>query len=107
MCAELGIALGVATLGSLITAAYRFTLPAHLPDGTPDPTASVVAEGISAAPAAAAASPDLADQLLHAAGAAFTDGYNLVGVVGGLALVGTAVLTRRRLDSSTEAVRVS
>jgi DHA2 family multidrug resistance protein-like MFS transporter len=106
MCAELGIALGVATLGSLITAAYRFTLPARLPEGTPESAASAVAEGISAAPAAAAASPDLADQVLHAAGAAFTDGYNVVGVVGGLALVAIAVLTRRQLGSSTEAVPI-
>jgi DHA2 family multidrug resistance protein-like MFS transporter len=100
MGGELGIALGVATLGSLLTAVYRLALPGDLPEGTSDAAASLAAEGISAAPAAAAtSSPDLAAQVLHAAAAAFADGYNVVGVLGGLALMVTAWLTRRVLGS--------
>lgn len=96
-CGELGIALGVATLGSMVTAVYRVVLPGRLPATTPDTTTELAAEGVSAAPAAAAQSPDLAAQILAAAGSAFTEGYNVVGVLGGLALLVTAVAARRVL----------
>ncbi|MDR7253011.1 hypothetical protein J2X46_001996 [Nocardioides sp. BE266] len=97
MCGELGIALGVATLGSLVAALYRFNLPGLLPYGITDGTAATVNEGVSAAPAAAAQSPGLADQVLAAAQGAFTDAYNVVGVLGGIALLVTAVVARRVL----------
>jgi MFS transporter, DHA2 family, multidrug resistance protein len=94
---ELGIALGVATLGSLVTAVYRFVLPGHLPTTTPETTASVVGEGITAAPAAAAESPELGAALVAAAEDAFTRGYTVVGILGGLVMLATALVVRRVL----------
>lgn len=97
MCGELGIALGVATLGSLVAALYRLELPGLLPPGISHQATSTLSEGVSAAPAAAAQSPDLVDQVLAAAQTAFTDAYNVVGVLGGLTLLVTAVVARRVL----------
>jgi DHA2 family multidrug resistance protein-like MFS transporter len=97
MCGELGIALGVATLGSLVAALYRLELPGLLPAGLPADGAAAVREGVSAAPAVAAGSPELAEQVLAAARTAFTDAYNVAGILGGLALLVTAVVARRVL----------
>jgi DHA2 family multidrug resistance protein-like MFS transporter len=97
MCGELGIALGVATLGTLVAAVYRLDLPGRLPAGTSTESASLAQEGVTAAPAAADLTPDLAAQILAAAQSAFTDAYNVVGLLGGLALLATAVVARRVL----------
>lgn len=97
MCGELGIALGVATLGTLVAALYRVTLPGRLPAGISSESASTVREGVTAAPAAADQSPELAGQIVAAAQTAFTDAYNVVGLLGGVALLATAVIARRVL----------
>ena len=97
MWGEPGLAMGVATLGSLVAALYRLELPGLLPAGLSTESATTVGEGVTAAPAAAAQSPDLAGQVLAAAQTAFTDAYNVVGVLGGLALLVTAVVARRVL----------
>jgi DHA2 family multidrug resistance protein-like MFS transporter len=102
-CGELGIALGVATLGTLVTAIYRGLLPGVLPAGASSASAEVAAEGVSSAPAAAALSPELASHIVYAAQSAFTHGYNVVGVLGGLALIGTAVAARRVLGGNGSA----
>jgi DHA2 family multidrug resistance protein-like MFS transporter len=60
-------------------------------------SAATVREGVTAAPAAGAGTPELADQILIAAQSAFTDAYNVIGVVGGLALLAMAVVARRVL----------
>ena len=101
MCGELGIALGVATLGSLVTAVYRFVLPGELPAGVTADVAARAAEGVSTAPAAAAAVPQLGAQVVEAAGVAFTEGYNAVGLLGGLVLLGGAFAVRRVLGAVT------
>lgn len=98
-CGELGIAMGVATLGTIVTAIYRGLLPGVLPSGTSSASAELAAEGVSSAPGAAAQSPDVAAQIVYAAQSAFTDGYNVVGVLGGLALIGTALAARRVLGA--------
>ena len=46
-------------------------------------------------PAAADQSPELAGQIMAAAQTAFTDAYNVVGLLGGVALLATAVVARR------------
>lgn len=97
MCGELGVALGVATLGSLLAALYRFELPGLLPAGLPPESAASVREGVTAAPAAATAAPDLADELVVAAQTAFTEAYNVIGLLGGIALLAVAVLARHVL----------
>lgn len=97
MCGELGIALGVATLGSLVAALYRLDLPGLLPYGVSTEAAATASEGVTAAPAAAAQAPGLAEQVVAAAQGAFTDAYNVVGVLGGLTLLATALVARRVL----------
>ncbi|SEB98517.1 MFS transporter, DHA2 family, multidrug resistance protein [Nocardioides exalbidus] len=106
MCGELGVALGVATLGSLVSAIYRLELPGLLPAGTSTATASWVSEGVTTAPAAAAGTPDLAGSIVGAAQTAFTDAYNVVGVLGGVALLALAVLVRRVLAAPADAVEI-
>lgn len=92
-CGELGIALGVATLGSLLTVVYRGALPGLLPDGTSRSAAEEAVDGIG--PASVVSSP----AVLDAARTAFTEGFNVVGVVGGLTLLVAAVAARRVLGA--------
>ena len=56
-------------------------------------------EGVTAAPAAADQSPELAGQIMAAAQTAFTDAYNVIGLLGGVALLATAVVARRVLGA--------
>ncbi|WP_434094014.1 MFS transporter [Nonomuraea pusilla] len=84
---EMGMALGVATLGSVGTAVYRsqVDLPAQVPDGAGDTLAGAL-------DAAKSLPGDLAAALADSARAAFTDGMNVIGVIGALFALGTAVL---------------
>lgn len=88
---ELGIALGVATIGSLAGAVYRTELvtPAEVSGRLAD----AARESITGAVAAAGAVPaDVAAALLASARDAFTAGLNLAGAVGaGLFVVMAAV----------------
>ncbi|MGJ5832418.1 MFS transporter [Streptomyces ossamyceticus] len=84
---ELGMALGVAILGSVGTAVYRseVDVPARIPDGAGD----TLAEALQAAKALPA---DVAATFVESGRAAFTEGMNVIGVVGALLALGTAVL---------------
>ncbi|MCX5205632.1 MFS transporter [Streptomyces sp. NBC_00237] len=84
---ELGMALGVAVLGSIGTAVYRsgVDVPAGVADGAGDSLAGVVE-------AAAKLPSDVAAALLESARAAFTDGMNVIGAIGVVLALGTAVL---------------
>jgi DHA2 family multidrug resistance protein-like MFS transporter len=87
---EFGIALGVATMGSLGTAVYRSQLSDSLGSDLPGEVVAAAREGITGAAAAAAQLPDrLGADLLAAARDAFTDGLN---VVAGLSAVVFLVL---------------
>jgi DHA2 family multidrug resistance protein-like MFS transporter len=97
MCGELGIALGVATLGTLVAVLYRLDLPGRLPVGTSPESSSLAREGVTAAPAAGDLTPELAGRIVAAAQSAFTDAYNVIGLLGGVALLVTAVVARRVL----------
>ncbi|WP_330176895.1 MFS transporter [Streptomyces sp. NBC_01498] len=83
---ELGMALGVALLGSLAAAVYRggVDVPAGVP-GADETLAGAVesARGLSS---------DVATTLLDSARAAFTDGMNVIGGIGALAALASAVL---------------
>ncbi|MGI5237264.1 MFS transporter [Dactylosporangium sp. CA-139066] len=78
---EFGIAVGIATLGSLGTLVYRTVL--DLPPGAP----AAARGSLTAAVQLASGVPGLLD----AARAAFTTGLNAVGVVGALIFFGLAV----------------
>lgn len=84
---ELGIAIGVAVLGSLTTAVYRSQLTT--PDSLPPAEATALTDSISSA-------ASIADQLpkgaLIEAHQAFTTGMNVAAVVAGLAIAAVTVL---------------
>ncbi|WP_069886222.1 MFS transporter [Streptomyces luteocolor] len=86
---ELGAALGIALLGSIVTGVYRdFTAP----PGTPADVASASHESLGGAVESVAALPaPQADALLSAAQSAFVDGLRLAAGVGAAVLLATAV----------------
>jgi DHA2 family multidrug resistance protein-like MFS transporter len=94
---ELGAALGMAVLGSVLNAVYRNVL--DLPAGTPAPAASAARDSIAAALQAAAGLPgDLAARVAAAARDAFVDGMHaaLVCSAGLAALVAVFALVTLR-----------
>jgi DHA2 family multidrug resistance protein-like MFS transporter len=83
------MALGIATLGSIITAVYRGLA---IPPGTPDAVASHARESLAAAVDASARLPaDNGHVLLTAARDAFTDGLAIAAGVGSALLLASAV----------------
>ncbi len=95
---ELGVALGVAVIGSLSTAMYRLQIARTLPAGVPRQAAAAAHESLASAVTAAARLPQRpGSALLDTARQAFTHGLNtaaLVSVVvaAGLALLAVALL---------------
>ncbi|MEV0647850.1 MFS transporter [Phytomonospora sp. NPDC050363] len=89
---ELGIAIGVAILGSLTTAVYRAQLT--VPEGLSDAEAAALADSLNATVAVADGLPAGA---LEDARLAFTTGMNVAAVVAGLAIAAATVLCLRRL----------
>ncbi|MEV0122992.1 MFS transporter [Streptomyces sp. NPDC050703] len=87
---ELGAALGIALLGSIVTGVYRdFTAPA----GTPPDVASAAHESLGGAVESAQnLPPHEAEALLHAAQASFVDGLRFASGVGAAVLLATAVV---------------
>jgi DHA2 family multidrug resistance protein-like MFS transporter len=84
---ELGIALGVATLGTVGTAVYRAQIVDSIPAGVPTSAADAARESIANAVASARDLPGpVADSLVEVAGTAFTSGLH---VVAGIAAAGT------------------
>ncbi|MFE9094588.1 MFS transporter [Streptomyces sp. NPDC007264] len=101
---ELGAALGIALLGSIVTGVYRgFTGP----PGTP----AAAHESLGGAAEAAAGMPaDTARALLESARAAFVHGLTLAAAVGAAVLLATAaaawfLLRGQRLEDGTRAPR--
>ncbi|MFH8563362.1 MFS transporter [Streptomyces sp. NPDC017988] len=86
---ELGAALGIALLGSIVTGVYRdFTAP----PGTPPAVASASHESLGGAVESVAdLPPHQADALLVAAQTAFVDGLRLAATAGAAVLLATAV----------------
>ncbi|WP_067967653.1 MFS transporter [Nocardiopsis trehalosi] len=96
---ELGGALGVALLGSVLTAAYQWRLDAV--PGVPDETMRAAEETLGGAVTAVEGLPAAtADALLLAARSAFTDGIHLTSAIAAAITVAAAVqagvLLRRR-----------
>ncbi|MGV9882983.1 MFS transporter [Streptomyces sp. NPDC003006] len=87
---ELGAALGIALLGSIVTGVYRdFTAPA----GTPPHVASAAHESLGGAVESLdGLPPHQADALLSAAQTAFVDGLRLAAGVGAAVLLATATV---------------
>ncbi|MFG2028115.1 MFS transporter [Streptomyces sp. NPDC048825] len=100
---ELGAALGIALLGSIVTGVYAgFTAPA----GTPPEVAAAAHESLGGAVEATAGLPN-AEALLDAARAAFVDGLAFAAGAGAVVLLGAAVaawflLRGQRLEGGAE-----
>jgi DHA2 family multidrug resistance protein-like MFS transporter len=89
---ELGVALGVATLGSLSAVVYRGQLT--VPADTPRPAAASARESIASAVATARDLPGaMGTDLLESARAAFTSGLHAVTGVTALLFLGLAIIT--------------
>ncbi|WP_068928078.1 MFS transporter [Planobispora rosea] len=103
---ELGLALGVAVLGSAGSAVYRQAVSATLPSGPPPEAASAARDSIEAAVTSVAHLPPAqAQAVLAPAREAFTTGLNLVAGIGAAAALALAVLalvTLRRQPPVTE-----
>jgi DHA2 family multidrug resistance protein-like MFS transporter len=90
---ELGIALGVATLGSLVTAVYRHRIAGHVSDSVPASAADSARESLVEAVSVAQSLPDpLRAALLDPAREAFTLGLNTAAGVGAVACLCASVL---------------
>ncbi|WP_309235421.1 MFS transporter [Streptomyces sp. TRM64462] len=103
---ELGAALGIALLGSIVTGVYRdFTTPHGVPAGP----AAAAHESLGGAVEAAAALPDRsATALVTAAQDAFVSGLHIAAAVGAAVLLATAaaawhLLRGQRLEDSAAA----
>jgi DHA2 family multidrug resistance protein-like MFS transporter len=100
---ELGMALGIATLGSIVTGVYRSFA---VPQGIPADVASHSRDSLAAAIDAAGTLPaDQAQALLDAAKTAFTSGLAIASGVGSVLMLISAVavwLLLRGLPSAAE-----
>ncbi|MFK0246307.1 MFS transporter [Amycolatopsis azurea] len=100
-CGELAVALGIAVMGTLVTAVYRLRLDGLLPPGIGDAAreSHTVAERV-----AADLPPDTGQAVLGAAREAFGVAFSTVGYVCAVVTVGLgafAVLRLRRRDGIT------
>ncbi|WP_232666630.1 MFS transporter [Pseudonocardia sp. TRM90224] len=90
---ELGLALGVALLGSVGIAVYRVTMAATLPAGLAPDVATAAGDTVDGATAAAAGLPaQQAADLLAAAREAFAGGVSVVGTIAAVLTAALAVL---------------
>ncbi len=90
---EFGFALGIATLGSIGTAAYRSQIAGTIPAGVPAEAAAIARDTLAGASAAAGTLGDqVAVGLLIAARAAFTSGMHVVTALSAVLLLAVAVL---------------
>jgi len=95
---EFGVALGIALLGSLGTAIYRFKMDGAIPAGVSADIADAARESISGAVSAAAHVPGrIGAGLLEAAHQAFTTALNMVAGISAIVFVGLAVLAAMSL----------
>jgi DHA2 family multidrug resistance protein-like MFS transporter len=97
---ELGLALGIATLGSLTTAIYRTRMADHLGAPLAQDIARAVSDSLAGARSVAQALPD---GLLADAQAAFVSGFNVAAAVSGIGiavLAGLAAITLRHIGVS-------
>ncbi|HEY9411625.1 MAG TPA: MFS transporter [Jiangellaceae bacterium] len=102
MSGEGGIALGIATLGSLGTLVYRQQLDTTLPAGLPDDIADHARHSITTALESAHQLPGhLGAELAGAAKAAFTTGLDIVAAAGALAFLACAALAALTLRQSS------
>jgi DHA2 family multidrug resistance protein-like MFS transporter len=90
---EVGIALGIATLGSLGAAVHRTSMTGQVPAEVPAGAADTALDGLEGAGRVARDLPEpLAGELLDSAQLAFTSGLQVVAAVGVVLALGSAAL---------------
>lgn len=93
---ELGMALGIAVMGSIGTVIYRNRM--DVPDGIPNEAAESASDTLAAAMNAAEQLPTaLADEIRMLAQAAFASGFQVVGILSSVLLIGIAVISMASL----------
>ncbi|HYQ00774.1 MAG TPA: MFS transporter [Polyangiaceae bacterium] len=99
--AELGGALGIAVLGSVVSSAYRLHMTDWNGAGLSEPSSSAVRDSLSGALAAASELPvQSASGLLARAREGFTTGLHFTAVFSAVFLAGLALLTVRQARSA-------
>ncbi|MEV7969656.1 MFS transporter [Sphaerisporangium sp. NPDC088356] len=100
---ELGVAMGVAALGSLATFVYRTDLTTHLPAGLPTTAAHTATESITAALATAQhLTGQLATDLTTTAQTAYTTGLNIVAALGATIFIALAIISATILRNTNQ-----
>lgn len=90
---EFGGALGIAILGSVVTAIYRPLVAATLPAGLPDTAAVAARDTLGGALGAAAdLAPALGESLVTVARAAYVDAFQVIALICAVALAGAAFI---------------
>ena len=98
MVQELGVALGVALLGSLAALLYRVKIANVIPDGVSPEVSTALGESLWAT---MVISDQISAGLLEQAQAAFTQGMNMAATVSGVAFMALAfmsVVTLRHVE---------
>jgi EmrB/QacA subfamily drug resistance transporter len=98
---EVGGALGIAVLGTILTSRFSSLMDDRLPAAVPDETRTAARSSVSAAMAIAEkAPPELADAVRAGARAAFTDAFNSAFVVSAVLLAVMAVVASRAVPDT-------
>lgn len=101
---ELGVALGIAVLGSLQLVVYRAALA--LPDGLPAGAAEAVRDSLASGSAVLDPSTPVGAEALAAAQHAFTAGMQLASVVAAVILAVAAIIAWRVIPSTRERAEI-
>jgi DHA2 family multidrug resistance protein-like MFS transporter len=89
---ELGGALGLALLGSLGTAVYRFSLESQMPTGVDSETVEAALDTLGGAAAVASRLPEaLGSAVLESAQAAFTAGLRVTAAVSAVVAIAVSI----------------
>jgi MFS transporter, DHA2 family, multidrug resistance protein len=105
---EFGMALGIATIGSIGTAVYRSQMTDAIPAGTPTGVSDAARESIAGAVSAVPQlSPGLAESVLNSAREAFTHAINIVSIIGAAVFVVSAVFAVTALRRASDSAAVA
>ncbi len=101
---ELGGALGVAVLGSLVTSTYTSSIGERARPGSPTPDRRRPRPGWSVRSAWPGSSAPAAARVVEAAKQAFVDGIGVAAIAGAVVVALAAVIAQRSLPRSGPAV---
>jgi DHA2 family multidrug resistance protein-like MFS transporter len=92
-CSEFGGALGIAVMGSIVTAIYRGEVASTFPAGVPTEAAEIARSTIGGAVSVASQLPEaLGAELLDAAREAFAQAFGASAAISAFIALGVAIL---------------